>query len=388
MPLGSSITSGHADKPPIIEMGKIINVDTANWLVDVSGDFSGRIYQDIQMVCPYVHYNNGEGVYVMPEVGAVCVVASLSDGNPPVVLGFAAALEEMFVDEESDLTTDEAESEGLTEAPPSPDEEDKPAFSYRNGRQLHRPGDVSLGTRDGNFVKLRRGGSVQIGSRHTAQTIFMPIKSLIRTFAQNYDLELTGGSSRWEVIQEEDGSSSCLHTAVFREYAEDAEASAIIEVGELDDNFVRFRMLMQGVNAKTGEMSESPVIELTFTKAGDIVLACQNYTKTVETDQTIEVKGTGTETYGSLDRDVKNTQTLKFKNETREGQTSKEKLASKTIEADSVILGGAGGAEPAMKGTTTMGIILGHTHDPTSGAIVLVDPTAILRALSKKVKLS
>jgi hypothetical protein len=373
-------------------MGKIIDVDTENFLVSVHCEMSGRIHQDIQIMSPYMHHNSGEGFSIQPEVGAVCLVAMLSDGNPPIVIGFGAALEEMFVEEEADPPdTQELEDGGATEAEEPPDEENKPAYSYRNGRGLQRMGTIALTTRDGNFLKLRRGGVVQIGANPVAQTFFIPIKNVVRTFAENWELDLVGGSSRWEVIREEDGSSSCRHTAIFREYAEQAQASAILEIGDLDENFYRFRMLMEGIDATTGEMTSSPVLEVTFSKEGDIILACKSNTVTVEEDQTIEVKGTETETYGKLEREVKGDQKVKFKTETREGTSSKEKLKSKLIEADSVILGGAGGAQPAVLGIKLVGWLAGHSHLMVGGAVGPPDPAAIAQLaqlLSGKVKLS
>ena len=377
---------------PILEMGKVIGVDIENFTVDVHCEMSGRIHQDIQILSPYMHHNNGEGVSVLPEVGAVCVTAMLSDGNPPVLVAFAAALEEMFVEEEADPPdTQELEDEGSLEAEEPPDEESKPSYSYRNGRGLQRMGTINLTTRDGNFLKLRRGGVVQIGANPMTQTIYIPVRNLIRTFAENWELDLVGGSSRWEVVQEEDGSSSCKHTAVFREYAEQAKASAYLEIGDLDENFYRFRMLMEGIDARTGEMEESPILEFTFSKEGDIVLACKSNTVTIEEDQTIEVKGTEIETYGKMEREVKGNQKLKFKTETREGQTSKEKLMSKTIEADSIILGGAGGAQPLVLGNKLVSWLAGHGHILTGTAVGPPDPASIAKLallLSSKVSAS
>lgn len=388
MPPRDTITIGHIDKPPVVEMGMIINVDTENFLVDAYCEMSGRTYEEVQVMSPYFHYNNGEGFSVMPEVGAVCVVVSLSDDNPPIVLGFAAALEEKYTEEQSDPDdTQEAKDASTGEPEDAPDEESAPAFSYRNGRPLHRMGDLGFTTRDGNFMRLRRGGVAQVGSNPMTQTIYMPIKNLIRTFAENYELDLVGGSSRWEVVQEEDGSSSCVHTVAYREFAEHAMASAYLEIGDLDENFFRFRMLMEGINATTGEMSQSPVFELTLSKDGDIVLACKSNKVTVEEDQTIEVKGTEKETYGKLEREVKGNQKIQFETENREGKTSKEKLKSKIIEADSVVLGGVGGAQPILKGTTVLTFLLSHVH-PILGGETGPTTTPLIGALSNKVKSS
>jgi len=383
----TSPTSGGADKSPVLEMGQVVSVDIENWLVDVLSEFSARVYKEVQVMSPYFHYNNGEGIYAMPEVGARCVVATMSDDSPPILLAFGGVIEEMFVDETDDPeNTQELNDEGIESEPETPDSEGSPAISYRNGRPLLRPGDFCMRTRDGNFVFLRRGGVVQVGANAVAQTMYMPIRNMIRSFAENYELELLGGSARWEVIREEDDSSSCVNTFLWREYAEDAEISAMMRVGDLDENFLRFSMVMQGINAKTLEVSESPVIELTFSKEGDIVFACKNYTHTVEEDRTVEVGGKEKETFGELDREVEGNQKVKFETETREGTSSREKLKSKLIEADSVILGGSAGAEPIPKGSSLLAWLASHTH-PVSGGATLAPaappPPSLLSSKSK-----
>ena len=385
----SSPTVGSADKMPIVEMGIVASVDSANYLVDVLCEASGRVHKEIQVSMPYFNPNNGEGIFVMPEVGARVVVMTMSDDNPPIVLAFGAVIEDMFVDEPNDPdNTQELEDEGLTTAPDVPDEEGQPAFSYRNGRPLLRPGDFCMRTRDGNFIYLRRGGVVQIGSNATTQTIFMPIRNLIRTFAENYEMELLGGSARWEIVQEEDDSSSAINTFLWREYAEQADVSAMMRIGDLDENFLRFAMVMEGIDAKTLEAKESPVIELTFSKEGDIVLACKSYTQTVEEDRTIEVGGKEIETFGSLEREVEGNQKLTFDTETREGTSSKEKLKSKLIEADSITLGSAAGAQPLLKGNATLTWLASHTHPVSGGATLAPATPPPLSLLSTKSKTS
>ena len=39
-----SVGEGQGDKTPVIEMGRIISVDSKNWLIDVFCEFSGREY--------------------------------------------------------------------------------------------------------------------------------------------------------------------------------------------------------------------------------------------------------------------------------------------------------------------------------------------------------
>src|SRR5574337_1687504 len=113
-------------KPAVIEKGRIVNVNIKDWSVDVAGEYANKIFLDVQVASPYLHYANGEGIYVMPEVGAMCWICIPSTGHmaPAFVLGFMAPIDERKGDD------------GQIPA------------NFRAGRQNLNPGDIMMRTRD------------------------------------------------------------------------------------------------------------------------------------------------------------------------------------------------------------------------------------------------
>lgn len=154
--------------PATIETCRIINVNIEDWSVDCISMEGNKRYFDIQVMSPYFHFMNGEGIYAQPEVGALCWVCKPSGGRfaAPFVMGFQSAHDQDF-------------------------------DSFQGGRQSLNPGDIMMRTRDENFLILRRGGVVQIGATPTAQRIFVPIRNFIRDFCENYELLTFGGELTW-----------------------------------------------------------------------------------------------------------------------------------------------------------------------------------------------
>lgn len=163
---------------------------------------------DIPFMSPYVNQNQGEGINWMPEVGSICWVCEPSeDGREAFVMGWTV------VDE---------------------------GGSYRGGRTLLNPGDIELKTRDQNFVILRRGGIVQIGSTPICQRVFLPIRNVMQDFAENYELHTPGGDFTWQVMRKDedsDGHQRCLYQIAAKEYADDKNEKtvALLKIGSHGD---------------------------------------------------------------------------------------------------------------------------------------------------------
>lgn len=155
-------------KPASVESGRIINVNVDDWSVDVVSEHANKKFLDLQVMSPYFHFAGGEGIYVMPEVGALVWVCIPSSGQfaPPFILGYQAPFQESL-------------------------------SNFRSGRQNMSPGDLMFRTRDGNFIALRRGGVVQIGSTSVAQRMYLPIRNFIKDFCENYSLSCFGGELTW-----------------------------------------------------------------------------------------------------------------------------------------------------------------------------------------------
>lgn len=217
-----------------IHEAKIVDINLANWTVDVRTQFDRRFFLNIQVMSPYCHPNNGEGIYVMPELGAKCLLAIPSDGPPPVILGFI-----MPVTSVGDVGTDDAPF-GTTPATAVDAQQGKAigfsGASFAGGRPKPKPGDIYMRGRDGNFCILHRGGVLQIGSTALAQRLFIPINNVVTDISQNYHHYNTGGALNWYVSPGPSSEKSpTTFKQTFRLFAPDAKASVRVSVGTIND---------------------------------------------------------------------------------------------------------------------------------------------------------
>lgn len=228
-----------------IFLGRIINLDLTSWTVDVVSQFDQMYLPDIPIGTPYQHVARGEGMYVIPEVGAKCAVCWPGDSSPPFVLCFV-------MPHELDQTSD--------------DDQSPVKASFGGGRQVGKPGDMVMRGRDGNQVVLHRGGVLQIGATELSQRIYVPLQNMILDFCENYSMQNSGGSIRWG-IQEGEGKASLPteHVETYRVYADDKYGDIRIATGKVhyptpdDDTGI--------TDAEVG--SNGPVVyEFTFSKNG------------------------------------------------------------------------------------------------------------------------
>lgn len=208
--------AGH-DPAKVIQC-RVTNVNIVNWTVDVVSQFDRHYYRDIQVLAPYLHYNQGEGIFAVPDVGAVCVVTIPSDTTPPFVSGYLAPMEVVGGTEKplespdaaitttifGDQTVDQQEITG-TDAPngtrsrggavPYPQVDAR----FDGGRPPAKPGDIFMRGRDGNFVILHRGGVLQIGASELSQRMFIPLGNKILDISGSYEHLNVGGGVQWGI---------------------------------------------------------------------------------------------------------------------------------------------------------------------------------------------
>jgi hypothetical protein len=201
----------------MIHEARVLNVNLTNWTVDCITVFDQKRFFDIQVAAPYLHPNTGEGIYVVPDVGAKCVVCIPSDGPPPFVMSFIMPSETVDV-----LGGEEAEKDG------------KAGSTYAGGRRKPKPGDLIMQGRDGNFCILHRGGVLQFGATQLAQRICIPVNNLVTDISQNYNHFNTGGAVNWGVVDTSpDDSKETEYTHTFRLYANDQNADVRVAVGKV-----------------------------------------------------------------------------------------------------------------------------------------------------------
>lgn len=232
--------------------GRILNVNMVNWTVDVITQFDRKYYMDVQVSALYLHYNNGEGIYAMPEVGAVVMLCIPSDSSPPYVAGFVAPMQSANAtgklnDPDQAVTTTQQGQQQANED--NVDDQDAPAGTrsrggkttnpstdarFDAGRPMAKPGDIYLRTRDGNFITLHRGGVVEIGATEIAKRIYIPIGNKILDLSENYEHQSVGGSVSWGI---QEGPSiqnpPSQHMETFRLYANDKYADLRIAKGKI-----------------------------------------------------------------------------------------------------------------------------------------------------------
>lgn len=214
--------------PATIESARVLDVDITNYTLAISTQYSKKPQTGITWSSPYLHFVNGEGMYIMPEVGSLCWVCFPSDSNRAFVLGWQ----------------------------PAGDEGD-----YRARRMELNPGDIYMGTRDENFMILRRGGIVQIGGGPLCQRMFLPINNTIRDFCENYALHSLGGDLEWSIQREEnttDGKRPAQFSLKAKEFANDPLPIAQLLVGshgEGDDTILTLLVKASGQEGAAQQLS-------------------------------------------------------------------------------------------------------------------------------------
>lgn len=208
--------------------GQVVDINLVNWTVDVVTKFDQKYFLNIQVSAPYAHFNRGEGFYVMPDIGAKCHVCIPSDGPPPFVLDFIMPQETIDgASEDAPGGTDGGKG-GVTQ--------EATAASFAGGRKRAKPGDIGITNRDGSFLRLHRGGVVQIGSTELAQRIYIPLRNLITDISENYEQLTTGGSVNWFVAHGESSTNPpTVSRHSYRLLANDAKASLRVSIGKLSD---------------------------------------------------------------------------------------------------------------------------------------------------------
>ena len=206
----------------LIMEGKVVDVNLKLWTVDVISQHDQKWWLNIQIGSPYMHSNNGEGIYIMPDIGAKCHVCVPSDGPPPFVMDFIMPQE----------TIPQA---GTAEEPEGRDGGTSDA-TFAGGRVRPKSGDIYIRGRDGNFCILHRGGVLQIGCTELAQRIYIPLQNLITDISQNYRHYNSGGSLNWFLAPgESETNPATLHRETYRLLAGDEKATLRITRGLLKD---------------------------------------------------------------------------------------------------------------------------------------------------------
>jgi hypothetical protein len=332
--------------PPTIETARITNVNLEDWTVNAVSLYGSKVFDGVQIMNPYFHFANGEGIYHVPEVGALVWVCKPSDGSmaKEFIMGYQAPFDDENV-------------------------------SYRCNRQTLNPGDIMLRTRDEGFIVLRRGGVVQVGAPPMNQRIYLPIQNYIKDFCENYELNTLGGSLSWLVHrtdEDTDGAVRATASLLVKEKANDPKHVATLTVGSHGEDDPTTLDLVVYDSGLDGQVMKA---RLTITKEGDVSWQIEKtYTVTVTSDILVESTGgkhelkaaKEVEITAGADFEVSATGNVKI-----EGATAKMKATGNVdIEGAAVNCGGPG-AVPAAKAPNVVAAIMalaGACDSVTSGA--------------------
>lgn len=354
--------------PVIIEDATVIDVHKNNYTCSVITVHSSKRFDDVQLGSPYFHNANGEGFSVLPEVGAFCKICRGSDTTPPFILCFIAI---PGMRESSDGTPTRSTAEGGSTTD----------VSFKGRRIDLQPGDQSWSTRDENFVILRRGGVLQIGSTDLAQRIYIPVGNFIHDVCENYAMDSLGGNLRWNVERVENdpgGNAPITYALSLNEFAQDEKASIMVRhmpPGDAEgDNKSAWEVVVakNKIDRQTGDYSdETYFMQVMFGGKKTEVTA----------DYELHVKGKYTV---SVDGDME----LKSQGKALlQGSSEARIKADQIITEGTTLLGGADASEPGVLGNQLLTLLTAYAtaiNAIASGAVQ--PPTPAL--LSQKVKLS
>lgn len=345
--------------PAYIHEARVVNVNYVNWTVDVQTQFDQKSFFDIQVASPYMHSNYGEGIYVVPEINAKCLVCIPSDGPPPFVLAFIMPMESKDVPPDQQTSSGTA-SEGAT---------------FAGGRQRAKPGDIIIRGHDGNFMILHRGGVLEVGASPAAQRIYIPLQNIITDISQYYEHHNAGGSINWGISSsstEDNPETSYVQT--FRLLANEDKADIRLCIGKVkqptpepagsagsqslysdvigDDTVaVELDIAPQGYDAGTGAPEPSAQagtkLKLVFSNSGGAFLRAEG--------------SVGLRVKKKLQIDVDDDVTLNSKGVVRINSEKKIELRSKNgldISAEKGVVRINGGSKPVATVGSTVNVII------------------------------
>lgn len=344
------------------EKGIISNVTRGSYTVTLETDHGARNPQDVQIMAPYHHYENGEGIHHLPEVGAICYLAFPNDNTPPFVLGYIGAPAAVSSSDGDPVRSTPDGTGSMTDV------------SFRSKRPKLNPGDIAITTRDNNFLYLLRGGVVQIGATPLAQRIYLPILNYIKDFCENYEMHTFGGDVAWTVARQEDdpsGDAPATYTFHLNEFAQDRKATVRVRhlplrsPGSEDKAAWEISVAPQNIDRDTGAVSD-PVYTLVVTTSGKKTeLVGANRSVTVRGDDELTVNG-------------KQTLTVSGKAKLSAGEIEYVASGTAVVGGSQTKIGGATAASPSVKGEKLLEWFASAQFTGPSGTVT-VDPASLAR---------
>ena len=207
---------------------KVVDIDMSAWTVDVVSTLTGRYWADVQVGALYLHQYAGEGVYCLPDVGAVCMLCLPTDTSGPFVMAYVSPGRTIQAGQQVDANQQ------------ADDQQSQPAnqpvnYTYSSNRPTANPGDIVMWGRDGNFVLLHRGGVLQIGSSELAQRIYVPLTNMITDVSEHYEHQNVAGTIKWGMQPIDYQDRETYWRQCFRVFADQQYCDVRLTVGNVVD---------------------------------------------------------------------------------------------------------------------------------------------------------
>jgi len=164
--------------------GMVVSVDRLKWTCKVKTDFHSNPV-DAEIMPVYMG-GAGNGLFYLPEVGSHVYLAYPSHKKMPIIIG-GSVLPDETVDGDGSIDDDGKLKE----------DGESPSPSFLGNRPVLNEGDIMMSSEGGNFLIMREGGVVEIGSSQVARRYYVPISNFIRDFCSTYEMNAAGGQMSW-----------------------------------------------------------------------------------------------------------------------------------------------------------------------------------------------
>lgn len=175
-----------AERGAKIILCSVIGVDFVNYTVDLVAENAARdAIPDVPYASPYIS-RDGFGFSFNPGIGDQCYLLESRDGTR-CILAFV---------------TLPATQDGKS--------------SYAGKRRPGNTGDFSINTPEGNFLRVLRGGLVELGASHMCKRAYVPILNLVRDTFVSYNAISPLGEIIWEHTSTDENPASGSVVAAYR----------------------------------------------------------------------------------------------------------------------------------------------------------------------------
>lgn len=250
-----TVSPSLATGPASIQQAVITAVDPDRRTCTVCPSAGGPEQRNVKFSYPWLSSKH-KGMKYCPDEGTLCYVCTPADKTGSFIMGYIVEGE-------------------YPDTGPSTGNESHAGKMPRSER-----GDIIFDTDDGNFVCIRRGGIVQIGSDQTCQTMYFPLESLVRQYYRRYQAFSPIGELVWdhaqitqESLDDASGEIPVIMKLSCRDKIQDQKMSVEVRLGRLDksmlDASLNGKLLNEGEKQSVNVYDKEGKVSKELLDAGD-----------------------------------------------------------------------------------------------------------------------